>query len=219
MTPREILQKIQHWRIRLYQPTTGREMYFLIQPPLQFSRISRTVKNRYDRADAIFDCEINAIRLEAFQPNSTRSAMHSFEQFRMRLRTVNGFQSFRGEFLTQAWGLSFIPDNSLKKFDFCLWLKKRIEMHYQPKRSRISALTCSKGIPRRGFFSNSARRRSNSAICSGVKSGSNPSLRRSSFNFCANSIRSASGRVLAALNNSVALMLGNLPAVHLFASA
>jgi hypothetical protein len=46
--------------------------------------------------------------------------------------------------------------------------------HYQPKRFFISALTGSHRMPRSGCFIASSARRSSSAICSGVSSGSYP---------------------------------------------
>ncbi len=76
----------------------------------------------------------------------------------------------------------------------------------QPKRCRISALTCSKGMPSLGFFSNSASRRSSSAINSGDSSGSRSSKRASAIS------RRSSGRNSRALAKiSVALMQRSLP--------
>ena len=81
--------------------------------------------------------------------------------------------------------------------------------HFQPKRLLRSASTCSQGIPARGFFSKSARRRSSSADCSGVKSGSHPLPAMSSHKPWAISIRSLSGSAFAAARISAALILQN----------
>ena len=82
-----------------------------------------------------------------------------------------------------------------------------VPFHFQPKRSLSSALTCSQGIPSCGLASNSARRRSSSAACSLVRSGSYPSPATISQNSCASLILSSCGRAFAASRISVAVML------------
>jgi hypothetical protein len=79
--------------------------------------------------------------------------------------------------------------------------------HFQPKRLLSSALTCSQGIPSCGLASKSARRRSSSAACSGVRSGSHPSSMMISQKSCASLILSSCGRAFAASRISVAVML------------
>ena len=191
---------------------------FLFQPPFQFYWVSCAMKDRHNGENVALDRKVNAVGLESFQTDFARPTAHPTEDFRLRLCVVHGLKNCLGKLLSQAGRFIFIPSNGLEEFGLGFRLEKRIQIHHQPKRSRISALTCSKGIPRRGFFSNSARRRSSSAACSGVKSGSYPSSMRSSLSRCASSIRSASGRVFAALNNSVALM-ASIYSVDLLAQA
>jgi len=219
MIPREILKKIRQIELRTNRLVTETLAGISFQPSPQFLRIPRAVKDGNHGENVVLDCEVDAVSFESFQANFARSATHFAEKLWLKLRAVHCLQNFLCKFLSQARSFIFIPNNGLKEFGLRFRLKERVELHHQPKRCRISALTCSNGMPRRGFFSNSARRRSNSAACSGVKSGSYPSSRRSSFSFCASSIRSASGRVFASLNNSAALMELNLPAKNLFASA
>jgi hypothetical protein len=64
-------------------------------------------------------------------------------------------------------------------------------IHFQPKRFLSSVWTCSHGIPLCGLASKSARRRSSSAICSGVGSGSYPFSWMLAQTRCASSMRSA----------------------------
>src|ERR1035437_6036610 len=206
MIPRQTLKKIRPIELRTNRIVTETLAGFSFQPPAQFRRIPSAVENRHDRENVIFDREINAVSLESFLTNHAPSTAHLAKQFGLCLRAVQRLNDFLGKFFSQTRRFIFIPNNGLKKFGLRVRLEKGIKIHHQPKRCRITALTCSNGIPSRGFFSNSARRRSSSAVCSGVRSGSNPSSTRSSLIFRASSIRSSSGRVLAASNNSVALM-------------
>src|SRR5256886_5018029 len=67
-----------------------------------------------------------------------------------------------------------IFDCKVNKFSASRRLENERKAHFQPKRLLKSASTCSQGIPSWGFFSKSARRRSSSAACSAVRSGSYP---------------------------------------------
>ena len=142
-----------------------------LQPLTQFRRISRTVENRNDGKDIILDCKIKAVRLESFQADSLCPTSNLAKDFRLGLRTLQGLDDFLGKFFSKAWNLVLVPYDGLEEFKFRFGPEAKLEIHHQPKRSRISALTCSHGIPLWGFFSKSARRRSSSAVCSGVKSG------------------------------------------------
>jgi hypothetical protein len=94
-------------------------------------------------------------------------------------------------------------------------LQPLTQLHRIPKRFRMSALTCSHGIPSWGFFSKSARRRSSSAVCSGVKSGfPHPSSSPYSSNTRSTNARFSSvgiGRICSM--SSVALMSSIYPVV------
>jgi len=71
------------------------------------------------------------------------------------------------------------------------------------KRACISAETCSHGIPRSGCFRSPSARRSSSAICSGVGSGSYSSSVMFCQTRCANSIRSERLRFASISNFNV----------------
>ena len=134
------------------------------QPPPQFRRIPRTVENGNHGEDIVLDCEVNAVCLEPFQADFAGAAPHFAKEFRLKHRPIHRTKSFGSKFLSQTRRFIFIPRDGLEEFGLGFRLEEGIQMHHQPKRSRISALTCSKGIPRRGFFSISVRRRSVSAI-------------------------------------------------------
>ncbi len=219
MIPREILKKIRQIELRTNRIVTEALAGISFQPSPQFRRIPRAVENRQNGENIIFDRKIDGVFLEPPQANSLCASAHSLKKFRICQRTLKRRFHFQLEFFAEAGTLVFIPSNCLVEFQTRSRFENDRQAHCQPKRWLRSASICSQGIPSRGFFSNSARRRSSSAVCSGVKSGSNPSSMRSSLSFRARSIRSSSGRVFAALNNSVALMELNLPPLNIFASA
>jgi|SRR5665213_2468269 len=174
MIPREILKKIRQIELRTNRIVTATLAGFSFQPSPQFRRIPRAVKNRNHGENIILDCEVDAVCPEAFQADFAGAATHFAKEFRLKQRPIHRTKNFAGKFLTQARRFIFILVDGLEEFGLGFGLEKGIQIHHHPKRSRISALTCSKGIPRRGFFSNSARRRSSSAVCSGVSSSSKP---------------------------------------------
>jgi hypothetical protein len=219
MIPREILKKIRQIELRTNRIVTETLAGFSFQPSPQFRRIPRAMKNGKDGKDIILDGKIEGVFLEPAQTNSLGAPTHFLKKLRISQRTLKRRFHFQFEFLAKSGTLAFIPSNRLVEFKPCNRFENDRKTHFQPKRLLRSASTCAQGTPSRGFFSNSARRRSSSAACSGVKSGSNPSSMRSSLIFRASSIRSSSGRVFAALNNSVALMELNLPPLNIFASA
>src|SRR5690348_1174147 len=207
MIPREILKKIRQIEIRTNRLVTENPAGVSLQVPLQFCRIARGVKNREHSKDIVLDREVDAVFLESTQTNFPGASAHSLKMFRISQRPFERKFQFQFEFASEFRTLVFIPRDCFVKFQTRSRFENDRKAHCQPKRLLRSASTCSQGMPARGFFSNSARRRSNSAACSGDKSGSNPSSKRASLSFCASSIRSASGRAFAALNNSVALMV------------
>ncbi|HET7625527.1 MAG TPA: hypothetical protein VFM25_09695 [Verrucomicrobiae bacterium] len=219
MIPQEILKKIRQIELWTNRIVTDSLAAFSFQPPAQFRRIPRAVKNGNDRKNTVLNCEINHVAFEPTETNFLRATTNFLKKFRIGQCTLKRRFYFQFEFFAKAGLRIFIPGNSLIEFKARSGFENDWQAHRQPKRLLRSASTCSHGIPSYGFFSNSASRRSNSAVCSGVKSGSNPSSMRSSLSFCANSIRSASGRAFAALNNSVALMALNLIGQKHFASA
>lgn len=192
MAAHEILKKILQNEICAKRLLNGLIATRSFQPAQEFIGISRAVKYGYDRKNIIFDREVNAIAFKTFEANFTRPAAHLPIATRLGSRVLDSLQNFISKLISQAWRFIFIPRDGLNELGSRLRLEKGMDTHYQPKRLRISASTCSSGIPRRGFFSNSASRRSNSAACSGVRSKSTPSLAKSSLSFCASSIRSAS---------------------------
>jgi len=206
MIPREILKKIRQIELRTNRIVNETRARTSFQTAAQLVRIPCTVKNGDNRERIVLDREVNTVSSKSLQANLACAAPHPLEDFRLRLCAIHRRKDFFRKLLCQIRRFSGIPSNSLKEFGLGFWLKKGIEIDHQPKRCLISASTCFKGIPRRGFFSNSARRRSSSAACSEVRSGSIPSSLRSSLSRRANSIRSASGRAFTALNSSIVLI-------------
>jgi hypothetical protein len=220
MILREILKKIRQIELRTNPIVNETLAGFSLQPPEKFGGIPSAVKNGNDGKSTILDCKVDAVRLEPFQTNALRPTANLAKHFRLRLCSFQSLNNFLSEFLSEAGNLVFIPNYCLKKFSLRLWLENKLKTHYQPKRCFISALTCSQGIPLWGFFSKSARRRSSSAICSGVKSGSThpSSSPYSSQTFSTNARFSSVGIDRICSMRSVALIDSSLPADDLFAS-
>jgi hypothetical protein len=209
MIPREILKKIRQIEIRTNRIVTEALAGFSLQPSSQFGGVARAVKNCNDGKDVIFEGEINAVSLESFQMDFAGTATNLAKNLRLNEGAFQRLINFPGEFLSQTGGFIFIPRYGLKEFLLCGRLENELKTLSQPKRCRISAFTCSQGIPSPGFFSNSASRRSSSAINSGDSSGARSSKRTSAIS------RRSSGRNLRALAKiSVALMLRSLPQIR-----
>jgi len=85
---------------------------------------------------------------------------------------------------------------------FCEVTTNDSSFHVQPCRFRNSARTSSHEVPSFGFLRNSSARRSSSANCSVVRSGSYPSAAIVSQIWSANRTRSAKGNALACSNSS-----------------
>ncbi len=171
MIPRELLKKIRTIELRTNRIVTETLAGFSLQPAQEFRGVTRTMENRNDGKSTILDRKVNAVRLESFQTHALRPATNVAKHFRLHQRPFQNLNNFLGKFLSETGNLIFIPNDCLKKLGFRFRLEDKLKTHHQPKRCFISALTCSQGIPSWGFFSKSARRRSSSAICSGVKSG------------------------------------------------
>ncbi len=207
MIPRNILKKIRPIELRTNRIVNEALAGESLQTPEEFVRIPGAVENGNNREDIILVCEVNAVCLKSLEANFACATTDHLEDFRLRSSSLYGRQNFLSKLFSKLRRFGRIPRNCLQKFGSGFRFEIGIGIDHQPKRCLISASTCCNGIPRRGFFSNSARRRSSSAACSAVKSGSIPSLMRSSLSRRASSIRSVSGRAFAALNNSIALML------------
>jgi hypothetical protein len=182
---------------------------FSSQPPPQLLWIARTMENRQNGESFVFDGEIDVVTGKPAQSNPASLPTNLWESFRIVLSTLQSTIYFQKKLPPQTWTLWFIPRSRLVIFSACKRFENEPETHFQPKRLLSSALTCSQGIPSCGLASKSARRRSSSVACSGVKSGSNPSSTMMSQKSCASLILSSCGRAFAALRISVALMLRN----------
>jgi hypothetical protein len=164
------------------------------------------MKNCQNRKCVSFGREVNIVFVETAQTNSPGSFANFWKPFGLGLCPLQGPFKIRDKLVTKSRSLPFVPSSSLCKLQSRFALKNDPETHFRPKRSLSSAFTCSQGMPSCGLASKSARRRSSSAICSGLKSGSNPSSIIISQKSCANLIRSSFGRALAASRISRALM-------------
>jgi hypothetical protein len=183
---------------------------FSSQPSPKLLRIPRTVKNRQDGECFVFNGEVNVVPRKPSQSNLSSLTTDLWKLFRIGLRAVQRVLDLSGKLTPQTWPLFFIPNNGLNKFETCWRFENAQPVHFQPNRLLRSALTCSQGIPACGLASKSARRRSSSAACSGVRSGSYPSSTMISQKSCASLILSSFGRAFAASRISVALMQGTL---------
>jgi hypothetical protein len=208
MIPREIVKKIRQIELRTNRIVNETLAGELLQSPAQCGGISCPMKNRnHDQLGPT---------LQNREVNGVRPAQH-FDFLSCRPREgklswiFSRFGKCRVNFACKSSAdpacLGIVPCYCFFKFCFGLSIKNDAESHSLARyRFSISAKTSSIGRQRSGWALASAARRSSSAICSGVKSGSIPSSRRLSVSRCANSIRSASGSAFAALNNSIALM-------------
>jgi hypothetical protein len=189
------------------------------EPPLQFRRITRGVKNGELSKGIVFDREVDGVFLEASEANLLCASANPLKMTGSGHRPLESQPHLQFEFAPESGTLSFILSNGFFKLQTGSRLENDRQAHFQPKRLLRPASTCSQGIPSWGFFSKSARRRSSSAACSGVKSGSYPSSTMISQKSCASLILSSCGSAFAALRISVALMTLELTAVKHFASA
>jgi hypothetical protein len=222
MIPREILKKIRQIELRTNRIVNDALANFSFQSLPQFRGIPRAMpdRNHFDLAMFCVDGEINRIRPRRGHFGFVCQQRCQPKSFRILSQSLKKRAKLIIESQTKANLAFFIPINSLIPLRFRVRRSNDFESHFlASKRFLISTETSSTGVPRPGCFKASSARRSSSAICSGVKSGSSPCSMRSSLSFCASSIRSANGRVFAALNNSVAVMLLNLQATLSFASA
>jgi hypothetical protein len=221
MILREILKKIRQIELCTNRIVNETLAGFSFQSPEKFGGIPCAMKNGNDGKSIVLNREVNAVRLESFQTNALRPPTNFAKHFRLRLRPLQSLNNFLSEFLSEAGNLIFIPNDCLKEFGLRLWLENKLKTHHQPKRCFISALTCSQGIPLWGVFSKSARRRSSSAICSGVKSGSThpSSSPYSSQTFSTNARFSSVGIDRICSMRSVALIDSSLLTNDLFASS
>jgi len=157
------------------------------QPCEQIGRIPRTVKNCQHGEDILLYGKVNGVSFESFQSNLPCPATHLAKHLRLGLGSFQCVINLLGKGFSQTRPFLFVPRNRFGKFRPCGRRKNECLIHYQPKRCRISALTCSRGMPARGSFSKSARRRSNSAACSGVNSAStspSPAQTFSAMSYC-----------------------------------
>jgi hypothetical protein len=219
MIPREILKKIRQIELRTNRIVTETLVCALLQPSLKFYRIARGVKNREHGKGIVFDREVNGVFLEPAQANFPGAPTNSLEKFRVGQCALERKLHFQFEFPTKSASLAFVPSNRFLKFQTRGRFEDDRKTHFHPKRLLMPASTCSQGIPSWGFFSKSARRRSSSAACSDVKSGSYPSSTMISQKSCASLILSSCGSAFAALRISLALMALKLTTVWHFASA
>src|ERR1051325_7920705 len=149
------------------------------------------------------NCEVNSV----FEPWHSRLANGSRLvgiQFRVSFDAFKQRLEFYIEFMAQPWLAFLIPFKSLK----VIQIGGRCEphpLHFQPKRLRASARTCSHGTPACGFLRNSSARRSSSAICSGESSSSKSSPTTSRI--CSKASRcSSTGSFRNCSTTSIALM-------------
>jgi hypothetical protein len=184
---------------------------FLSQAPPELFWIARTVEHRKNGECSVFNGEVYIVAGKSAQTNLPSLSTNFWEPFRIGLRPLQSTIYFQNKLFPQTWALSFIPNSRLIIFNTCGRFENEPETHFQPKRLLSSALTCSQGIPSCGLASKSARRRSSSAACSGVRSGSYPSSAMISQKSCASLILSSRGRAFAASRISVALMPKILP--------
>ena len=189
----------------------GRETNFSLagqsfESLLQFRRVARGVENRKHCKDVILDREVDGVFFESSEANLLCASANSLKMTRVGHRPLERQLHFQFELAPQPRTFSFIPSNGFFKLQTGSGFENNQQPHFQPKRLLRPASTCSQGIPSWGFFSKSARRRSSSAACSGVRSGSYPCPETFSQRSCANLMRSFSGRDVAARRISVALM-------------
>jgi hypothetical protein len=176
------------------------------QPCPKLLRIAGTVENGQNRKCFAFDGKINIVLGEPPQTNPPGPFANFRESVGIGLRALQSSLEIHHKLSPKTWALFFVPCRSLGELQACFGSKNNPEAHFRPKRSLSSALTCSQGMPSCGLASKSARRRSSSAFCWGVKSGSYPSSTMISQKSCASLIRSSGGSALAASRISRALM-------------
>ena len=103
MIPREILKKIRQIELRTNRIVTETLAGFSFQPPPQFRRIPRAVKNGKDHdEDIVFDRKVNGVFLEPTQANSLRASANPLEKFGIGQRTLKRRFHFQFEFFAKS---------------------------------------------------------------------------------------------------------------------
>jgi hypothetical protein len=224
MIPRKILKKIQQIEIRTNRLVTETRARFSFQPPAQFRRIPCTVPNCGNDHFGSFgvDGEINRVRPRRRNFYFSRQSGCRWKSFRVVTNFSESFINFTRKSLAESRQALIVKINGFDKFPFRCVFNDDPEFHRLARcRFSISAMTSSSGRQRSGCASASAARRSSSAICSGVKSGSiHPSSSpNSSQTFSMNARFSSVGIGRIFSMRSVVLTELNLPAIPSFASA
>jgi hypothetical protein len=222
MIPRRKLNNVRQIEIGTNRLVLGKLYPRSFQAPAKICGIARAVENGENRKDILLNCEVNAVFGKATQPNLSGVTTNLPEQTDIRLRPLKSYRDLEGKLSSQPGPLFFIPSDRFLKFTPRRRFENEVEAHFHPNRFFKSACTCSQGIPSRGFLSNSARRRSSSAACSLVKSGSiQPSSSPNSVQICSTTARFSSAfkpRICSMILISVALTRLNYSGLGNFAS-
>ena len=158
-----------------------------------------------------YDREIHRIWPRFWQRGLPRQAGRARKSFRILANYFEESVQFAGKSLPHSRFARVVKIHRFSKFLFRLRFNDHPKRHHLVRnRFSMSAITSSSGRHRSGCASACAARRSNSAICSGVKSGStHPSSSPYSCHTCSTNARFSSvgiGRICSM--RSVAVMAG-----------
>ena len=182
----------------------------LLQSPMQFRRIARSVPNRQHFDFAVFrvDGEVNRIGPRRWYFGFVRQPRGAKKTLRLLCQRVKNSTNGKVEAMTDSRLAFIIPNHSFAPVPLCVSLNHDRESHFLARRrSSISANTWSTGFPRPGCLSASSARRSSSAICSGVssslKSPNSKSMVSTSSRRSASGIRRSSSRISVLLTGLI----------------
>ena len=197
---------------------------FSFQSSSQFCGTSSTMPDGKDFYFPMFyvNGEINRVRPRFGHFCFMRRSCCQAKSLRIMLQGLKKRLKLIVKAPAQANLTRFIPIDGVIPFLLRLVLRDDLECHlFARRRFLISAETSSAGVPRPGCFKASSARRSSSAICSGVKSGSiQPSSSPySSQTFSMNARFSSVGIGRICSMRSAALMPIKLTPANRFASA
>jgi len=216
MIPREILKKIRQSELRTNRIVTETLAGFSFQPSPQFGGVLVSLPDGHDFHQMFFfkNCKVNRIwPADDFCLASGRRSFSVAKRVRNDLLKI--IVKHHGEASANSRLSRFIPVTGCAHLFAHFSLDDEAEPHFfTPYRANISARKVSHGMPRSGCARASAARRSSSAICSGVSSGSKSSRSCSKTSYCSSN---GSSRIFS--KTCVALMALNLTDIKFFASA
>ena len=187
MIPRELLKKIRQITLCTNRVVNEAAASTSLQPSLQFFRVPRIMPEGADDHFGSFPLDHKEDRIWPGYWKSRFAGQPAYQTkaFRIPANNLEEGVQVTGKSLPQPWLSPVVEMNRLDEFLFSFRLNDSPKTHSLARnRFSMSATTSSSGRHSSGCANARSARRSSSATCSGVSSGSNSSRRRSKTWYC-----------------------------------